>query len=234
MMLHNIWHNVPCYHSPPFHTSSYLHFTLPHIIPLTNIILPSTRWSTKCPLSHTKFYVHFPSPNHLSKQAVCTMKLLSCNTLCMHLSLHSTHYTVLSSCCPFECCSGWPLHLQSYQPSRIRRWPHLRYVCRHYCESKYEPRENHVTQQTDCHPNLGKIFLLCWSIIIKYSACVWLVFDRDCHPVILCHFVTSDCPSNKKTFLQWGQNRWGGCLFAPGSWWWTAKGVSNPLHQSLY
>ena len=230
-MLHNIWHNV-LYHSPPFHTFSYLHFTLPHIISLANTILPSTRWSIKCPLSHTKSYVHFPSPNHLTKQAVCMMKLVSCNTLYMHLSLHSTHYTVLSSCCPFECCSGWPLHLQSYQPSHIRRWPHLRYECRHYCKSKYKPRENRITQQTDYHLNLDKIFLLCWSIIIKVHECG--LFLTDCHPVILCHFVTSDCPGNKKTFLQWGQNRWGGCQFAPGSWWQTAKEVSSPLQQSLY
>jgi hypothetical protein len=43
-----------CQYSPPLHTFSYLHFTLPHSISLTNIILPSTCWSIKCPL---------PAPN---------------------------------------------------------------------------------------------------------------------------------------------------------------------------
>ena len=168
MVLH-IWHNVLLSLS-----------TIPHIV--TSI----SHYHTLFPSLILSYHLHAglsnahsPSPNYLSRQAVCMMKLLSCNTLCMNVSLHSTHYTVLSSCCPFECCSGWPLHLQTYQPSHICRWPHLRYEYCHYCESKYKPSENRLTQQTDCHPNLGKIFLLCWSVIIKYSACVGLVFHRE-------------------------------------------------------
>jgi hypothetical protein len=115
---------MSCYHSPTFHTLSHLHFTLPHIVSLSNTILPSTHWSTKYSLSHTKFCIHFPSPNHPTRHVVCIMKLLSCNTICMH----STHYTHLSSCCPFECCSSWPHHLVLPTFPHSQMTPHQKWL----------------------------------------------------------------------------------------------------------
>jgi len=163
---------MSCYHSPPFHaitSISNYHTLFPSLIlsyhlhaGLSNAHSPTPNSAFISPLQIIYKYTGMLYARWNSSPATHS----ACTS---HCTAHTTHSPVIL-------LPIWMLQWLTSSLIVLPTFPHSQMTPPQVRMPPLSWKQVQATWEspntTDCHPNLGKIFLLCWSIIIKYTACV--------------------------------------------------------------